>query len=154
MQYTVQAELLALALAGKKLANAAKEGLKMVGDDSASAKEQREALEKEYKGTLDWLKDVSLKDKIEKAVLSERLVNTPCALVASQYGWSGNMERIMRSQAYSKSGDPTSEYYLNQKKIFEINPRHPLVKELHQLVQVCTRSSCSSTELGYLSEID
>ena len=108
----------------------------MVGDDSASAKERREALEKEYKSTLDWLKDVSLKEKIEKAVISERLVNTPCALVASQYGWSGNMERIMRSQAYAKSGDPTSEYYMNQKKIFEINPRHPLVKELHQLVQV------------------
>jgi heat shock protein beta len=119
----------------KKFANAAKEGLKMVGDDSANAKERRDALDKEYKSTLDWLKDVPLKDKIEKAVISERLVNTPCALVASQYGWSGNMERIMRSQAYAKSGDATSEYYMNQKKIFELNPRHPLVKELHQLVQ-------------------
>lgn len=108
----------------------------MVGDDSASAKERREAVEKAYKTTLDWLKEVALKDKIEKAEISERLVNTPCALVASQYGWSGNMERIMRSQAYTKASDPTSEYYLNQKKIFEINPRHPIVKELNQLVEV------------------
>lgn len=44
-----------------------------------------------------------LKDKIEKAVMSQRLVKTPSALVASSYGWSANMERIMKSQAYAKA---------------------------------------------------
>lgn len=43
--------------------------------------------------------------QIEKAVLSQRLTNSPCALVASQYGWSGNMERIMKAQAYQTGKD-------------------------------------------------
>lgn len=44
-------------------------------------------------------------NQIEKAVLSQRLTNSPCALVASQYGWSGNMERIMKAQAYQTGKD-------------------------------------------------
>lgn len=43
--------------------------------------------------------------KIEKAVVSQRLTESPCALVASQYGWSGNMERIMKAQAYQTGKD-------------------------------------------------
>lgn len=67
---------------------------------------------------------------VEKAVVSQRLVTSPSAIVASNYGWSGNMERIMKSQAYAKAKDPTHDFYANQKKTFEINPRHPVVKEL------------------------
>ena len=92
---------------GKKFQNVAKEGLKL--EDSEAAKERLEALEEEYKPLVDWLKDDALKDKIEKAVLSERLTTSPCALVASQYGWSGNMEKIMTSQAYQKSKDPSQK---------------------------------------------
>ena len=58
---------------------------------------------------MEYLKEDALKDKIEKAVLSERLTTSPCALVASTYGWSGNMEKIMTSQAYQKSKDPTQK---------------------------------------------
>lgn len=47
--------------------------------------------------------------QIEKATISERLSTSPCALVASQYGWSGNMERIMRAQAYAKQQDPSQQ---------------------------------------------
>ena len=129
--------------AGKKFANAAKEGLKLAEDETSNAKEQREAQEKDMKVLLEWIKEVALPDKVEKAVLSNRLVDTPCALVASQWGWSGNMERIMRSQAYAKTGDPTQEYYLTQKKIFEVNPRHPLIKELKKRVEVSFSSYTS-----------
>ncbi|EFO23822.1 endoplasmin [Loa loa] len=118
---------------GKKFQNAAKEGLKI--DDGEKNKEMQEQLEKEYEPLTDWLKNVALKDKIEKALVSQRLVQSPCALVASSYGWSGNMERIMKSQAHSKSYDPTQEFYANQKKTFEINPRHPVIKELLRRVQ-------------------
>ena len=93
---------------GKKFQNVAKEGLKL--EDSEAAKERLEALEEEYKPLVDWLKDDALKDKIEKAVLSERLTTSPCALVASQYGWSGNMEKIMTAQAYQKAKDPSQKY--------------------------------------------
>uniref|UniRef100_A0A8R1TTU6 HATPase_c domain-containing protein n=1 Tax=Onchocerca volvulus TaxID=6282 RepID=A0A8R1TTU6_ONCVO len=118
---------------GKKFQNAAKEGLKI--DDGKKSKEMQEQLEKEFEPLTDWLKNVALKNKIEKAVVSQRLVQSPCALVASSYGWSGNMERIMKSQPHAKSHDPTQEFYANQKKTFEINPRHPVIKELLRRVQ-------------------
>ncbi|KAK6176557.1 hypothetical protein SNE40_014819 [Patella caerulea] len=118
---------------GKKFQNVAKEGLKL--DDSEKSKERKEATEKEYEPLITWLKDSALKDQIEKATISERLSSSPCALVASQYGWSGNMERIMQAQAYAKAKDPSQDFYANQKKTLEINPRHPLIKELKKRVE-------------------
>lgn len=117
---------------GKKFQNVAKEGIKL--DATEKAKERKEALEKEFEPLLKWMKDDALKDKIEKAVITERLTTSPCALVASQFGWSGNMERIMKAQAYQKTNDPNNQYYANQKKTLEVNPRHPLVKELKRRV--------------------
>ncbi|KAG7523084.1 endoplasmin [Solea senegalensis] len=113
---------------GKRFQNVAKEGIKF--DESEKAKEKREALEKEYEPLTTWLKDKPLKDKIEKAVLSQRLTQSPCALVASQYGWSGNMERIMTAQAYQTGKDISTNYYASQKKTLEINPKHPLIKQM------------------------
>jgi len=118
---------------GKKFQNVAKEGLKL--DQSEKAKEHKEQVEKDYEPLVTWLKDDALKDKIEKAVVSERLTESPCALVASSYGWSGNMERIMRAQAYQKAEDPSTKFYGNQKRTLEINPRHPLIKELKERVE-------------------
>lgn len=126
-EYTIQA---LPEFSGKKFQNVAKEGLKL--DGTQKAKERKEALEKEFQPLLKWLKEDALKDKIEKAEISERLTQSPCALVASTYGWSANMERIMRSQAYQKSEDPSQSYYASQKKTLEVNPRHPLVKELQK----------------------
>ncbi|KAH0616982.1 hypothetical protein JD844_028518 [Phrynosoma platyrhinos] len=77
----------------------------------------------------------SLDQYIEKAVLSQRLTQSPCALVASQYGWSGNMERIMKAQAYQTGKDISTNYYASQKKTFEINPRHPVIKDMLRRVQ-------------------
>uniref|UniRef100_A0AAR2KHA0 Endoplasmin n=1 Tax=Pygocentrus nattereri TaxID=42514 RepID=A0AAR2KHA0_PYGNA len=118
---------------GKRFQNVAKEGVKF--DESDKAKEKREALEKEYEPLTTWMKDNALKDQIEKAVLSQRLTKSPCALVASQYGWSGNMERIMKAQAYQTGKDISTNYYASQKKTLEINPRHPLIKEMLKRVK-------------------
>lgn len=112
----------------KKIQNLAKEGLEL--EEDANSKAKKEALTKEYEPLFDWLKTVALKDKIEKAVLSDRLSDSPCALVATQWGYSGNMERMMRSQAYKKSNDPQTSMLDNQKRILELNARHPLIKEL------------------------
>lgn len=93
---------------GKKFQNVAKEGLKI--DDSEKAKERKDALEKEYEPLTKWLQELdALKEKISKASVSDRLTTSPCALVASTYGWSGNMERIMKSQAYAKQQDPSQQ---------------------------------------------
>ncbi|KAL6460238.1 hypothetical protein MHYP_G00319970 [Metynnis hypsauchen] len=118
---------------GKRFQNVAKEGVKF--DESDKAKEKREALEKEYEPLTTWMKENALKDQIEKAVLSQRLTKSPCALVASQYGWSGNMERIMKAQAYQTGKDISTNYYASQKKTLEINPRHPLIKEMLKRVK-------------------
>ena len=118
---------------GKNFQNVAKEGVKL--DEGEKSKQAFEALEKVFEPLVNWLKETALKDKIEKAVISQRLIKSPSALVASSYGWSGNMERIMKSQAYAKAKDPTQEFYANQKKTFEINPRHPVVKSLLKRVE-------------------
>jgi len=118
---------------GKKFQNVAKEGLDI--NTSDKAKERLVEQEKEFKPLTDWLKENALKDLIEKSTVSSRLTNSPCALVASQYGWSGNMERIMKSQAYAKQGDASNQFYASQKKTLEINPRHPLIKELKARVE-------------------
>ena len=91
-----------------------------------------EKLGREFDTMLNWLKDKVLSAGVEKAILSTRLVESPCAIVATQYGYSGNMERIMKSQAYAKAGGADSGVG-GQKKILEMNPFHPLVKELNRL---------------------
>ena len=113
---------------GKKFQNVAKEGLEF-GDESKAEVAAREAQETEFEPLIKWTEE-NLKDYVEKMVISSRLDTSPCALVANQYGWSGNMERIMKAQAYAKADDSSNSFYENQKKILEVNPRHPLVKKL------------------------
>jgi heat shock protein beta len=119
---------------GKRLQNVAKDGLNI--DKSKQAEERQKELETTYAPLISWIKDGSLKNLIENVKVSMRLVKTPMALVANQFGYSGNMERITRAQAYQKSGgDSAQNYYYNQKKILEINPGHPLIKELLKRVE-------------------
>jgi len=118
---------------GKKFQNVAKDGLKI--SDNEKTKEKQEALEKEFEPLTKWFQEDVLKDKIGKATISQRLHGSPCALVASQFGWTGNMERLARSNAHSKSQDSMRDFYLSQKKTLEINPRHPLIRELSRRIQ-------------------
>ncbi|XP_066248112.1 endoplasmin [Euwallacea similis] len=113
---------------GKKFQNVAKEGFSLT--ESEGGKERLEQLQKSYEPLTKWLADDVLKEYISKATISERLSDSPCALVASMFGWTGNMERLAVSNAHQKADDPQRSYYLNQKKTLEVNPRHPLIKEL------------------------
>lgn len=85
---------------------------------------QLEAANQELKDLLVFLKE-SLSDRVEKVVLTDRLLDSPCALVTSKFGWSANMERIMRSQAM---GDSRAMEYMKGRKILEINPQHEVVR--------------------------
>ncbi|KAK8395594.1 hypothetical protein O3P69_005598 [Scylla paramamosain] len=118
---------------GKKFQNVAKEGLTI--DEGEGAKERLEELKKVFEPLTKWLSEDALKDEIMKAEVGERLSGSPCALISSKFGWTGNMERIVTSQTHAKANDVQRNYYLSQKKTLEINPRHPLIKELLRRVE-------------------
>jgi len=119
---------------GKKFQNVAKEGFSIDGDTDA-AKARKEVVKEKFDPLLKWLGEDSLKDHILRAEVSERLSDSPCALITSKFGWTGNMQKIIQSQTHSKTQDMQRDYYLNQKKTLEINPRHPLIKELLRRVE-------------------
>merc|ERR1711912_160355 len=110
---------------GKKLQSITKENLKF-GDEEDSDKKRDELYTENFKGLTEWMKGI-YGDKVEKIAVSNRVVDTPCLLVTSQYGYSANMERIMQSQAFA---DNKRTSYLVSKKTMEINPRHPIIIEL------------------------
>jgi len=119
---------------GKKFQNVAKEGFSIDGDTKA-AKERKEALKEQFEPLTKWMGEEALKDHILRAEVSERLDQSPCALITSRFGWTANMQRIIGSQTHSKTQDMQRDYYLNQKKTLEINVRHPLMKELLRRVE-------------------
>jgi len=106
---------------GKKLASLTKDG--ELFDDN---QDKQKVLEEEYKDLTSWLKGV-YGDKVEKVSVSTRLSTSPVVLVTSKYGWSANMERIMKAQTFTDAGQ---HQYMFGKKTMEINPRHPIIKEL------------------------
>jgi heat shock protein beta len=118
---------------GKKFQNVAKEGLSI--NEGKKSQEKFEETKKIFEPLTKWLTENALKDQVSKAIISERLTNSPCALVASLYGWTGNMERMAMSNPHQKADDVSKSYYLNQKKTLEVNPRHPLIKELLRRVK-------------------
>jgi len=119
---------------GKKFQNVAKEGFSLDGDTDA-AKARKTELAERYEPLIKWMGEEALKEHILRAEISERLTSSPCALITSKFGWTANMQRIIQSQTHSKSQDMQRDYYLNQKKTLEINPRHPLIKELLRRVE-------------------
>merc|ERR1712124_129890 len=111
---------------GKKLLSATKEGLQM-GEDEDEKKAFEEAKAK-TESLCKLMKEV-LDDKVEKVVVSNRLADSPCCLVTGEYGWSANMERIMKAQALR---DSTQSSYMTSKKTMEINPLNPIIESLRE----------------------
>merc|ERR1711908_210071 len=109
---------------GKKLVSVTKEGLKF--EESEEEKKAWEELTADFEPLSKLMKEI-LGDKVEKVLMSERVVDSPCVLVTGEYGWTANMERIMRAQALR---DNSMSSYMASKKTMEINPRHSIMKEL------------------------
>jgi len=111
---------------GKNLVSVTKEGLELPQDEEE--KKKQEADKEKFEGLCKVMKDI-LDKKVEKVVVSNRLVSSPCCIVTSQYGWTANMERIMKAQALR---DTSTMGYMAAKKHLEINPDHSIVENLRQ----------------------
>ncbi|KAH8366787.1 heat shock protein 83 [Drosophila serrata] len=111
---------------GKQLVSVTKEGLELPEDEDE--KKKREEDKAKFESLCKLMKSI-LDNKVEKVVVSNRLVDSPCCIVTSQFGWSANMERIMKAQALR---DTATMGYMAGKKQLEINPDHPIVETLRQ----------------------
>merc|ERR1712167_250650 len=111
---------------GKNLVSVTKEGLELPEDEEEKKKHEEDKTR--YETLCKVMKDI-LDKKVEKVVVSSRLVNSPCCIVTSQYGWTANMERIMKAQALR---DTSTMGYMAAKKHLEINPDHSIVETLRQ----------------------
>merc|ERR1711971_190877 len=109
---------------GKKLLNVTKEGLTI--EKSDEEKKEWEEKKAACENLCKLVKEV-LGDKAEKVVVSDRLTTSPCCLVTGEYGWSANMERIMKAQALR---DTSMSGYMASKKTMELNPMHPIIEAL------------------------
>jgi len=109
---------------GKNLVSVTKEGLELPEDEEEKKKKEEDV--KKFESLCKVMKDI-LDKKVEKVVVSSRLVSSPCCIVTSQYGWTANMERIMKAQALR---DTSTMGYMAAKKHLEINPDHSIIENL------------------------
>jgi len=114
---------------GKKLVSITREGLELPGSEDEKKKHESDKVE--YENLCKAIKDI-LGAKIQKCEVSTRLESSPCCIVTSEYGWSANMERIMRAQALR---DSSTMGYMASKKSLEVNPDHPIIKALNERVK-------------------
>merc|ERR1712117_297714 len=114
---------------GKNLVCVTKEGLELPEDEEEKKKfEEQKA---KFEPLCKVMKEI-LDTRVEKVTVSNRLVKSPCCIVTSQYGWSANMERIMKAQALK---DSSTMGYMAAKKNLEINADHPIINSLATRVE-------------------
>jgi heat shock protein beta len=126
---------------GMKLADISREDLSL-----GESEEDKKALEEksnQLKPLTDYMKKV-LGDRVEKVTVSSGLTDSPAILVASKFGWSANMERIMRAQAL---GDARAAEYMKGRRSMEINPDHPIIRALAEKVAMDSREAKDQVEL-------
>jgi len=135
---------------GKRLINASREGLKL--DDSDKDKKREEKYKEMFKPLLDFTKDV-LGKKVEKVSISKHLVQSPVVVLSADYGWTAQMEKVMKSQAFA---DQSKFEFMKSKRMFEINPRHPMIVELNSRLSEKPEGGAELTDMVislYLSAV-
>merc|ERR1719271_1518573 len=125
-EYTVQHHT---EFEGKRLINASREGLKL--EEGDKEKKREEKYKEMFKPLLDFAKD-TLGKKVEKVSISKHLVQSPVVVLSADYGWTAQMEKVMKSQAFA---DQSKFEFMKSKRMFEVNPRHPMVIELNSHIK-------------------
>merc|ERR1719515_156397 len=114
---------------GKRLINASREGLKL--EEGDKEKKREEQYKEMFKPLLDFTKEY-LGKKVEKVSISKHLVQSPVVVLSADYGWTAQMEKVMKSQAFA---DQSKFEFMKSKRMFEINPRHPMIIELNSRIK-------------------
>merc|ERR1712178_150199 len=114
---------------GKRLINASREGLKL--EEGDVEKKREEQYKEMFKPILEFMKE-TLGKKVEKVAISKHLVQSPVVVLSADYGWTAQMEKVMKSQAFA---DQSKFEFMKSKRMFEINPRHPMIVELNSRVK-------------------
>merc|ERR1712178_446246 len=114
---------------GKRLINASREGLKL--EEGDKEKKREDQYKEMFKPLIDFAKDV-LGKKVEKVSVSKHLVQSPVVVLSADYGWTAQMEKVMKSQAFA---DKSKFEFMKSKRMFEINPRHPMIIELNSRIK-------------------
>merc|ERR1719199_806540 len=114
---------------GKRLINASREGLKL--EEGDKEKKREDQYKEMFKPLLDYIKE-TLGKKVEKVQISKHLVNSPVVVLSADYGWTAQMEKVMKSQAFA---DQSKFEFMKSKRMFEINPRHPMIIELNSRIK-------------------
>jgi len=114
---------------GKRLINASREGLKL--EEGEVEKKRDDQYKEMFKPLIDYIKD-TLGKKVEKVSISKHLVQSPVVVLSADYGWTAQMEKVMKSQAFA---DQSKFEFMKSKRMFEINPRHPMIVELNSRVK-------------------
>jgi len=131
---------------GHKLQSLTKEGVKFSDEDEDMAKKRAKVYKETFKPLTTFFKD-TLGSKISKVVVSERAVNEPAIIVASQYGQSANMERIMRAQTFA---DTSKVNQMMSSRTLELNPRHPIISKLNAAISEGGEEEESNKDLAWL----
>jgi len=114
-----------------QLINASKEGFKLEDEDEETTKEKLSVFKDEYQELLD-LMTQQLRGRVARAVLSDNLVRAPSAILSGSSGYTANMERLLKAQAFNDNKQYAS---MKAQRIYEINPKHPLIMELNRIVR-------------------
>merc|ERR1719152_583051 len=134
---------------GKRLINASREGLKL--EEGDVEKKREEKYKEMFKPLLDFAKD-TLGKKVEKVSISKHLVQSPVVVLSADYGWTAQMEKVMKSQAFA---DQSKFEFMKSKRMFEINPRHPMIVELNTRLKdgAADEATADSVMSLYLSAV-
>ncbi|GAB4859342.1 hypothetical protein Ancab_010805 [Ancistrocladus abbreviatus] len=89
--------------------------------------EKEKEMKQEFGPTCDRIKK-QLWEKVASVQISNRLSTSPCVLASGKFGWSANMERLMKAQHV---GDTSSLEFMRSRRVLEINPEHPIIRSLH-----------------------
>lgn len=109
---------------GRKFESVQKGGLTF--SETAEEKKRFKQTVKLFEPLTKWFKGI-LGPRVTKVEVSRQLADVPCAVVASQWGYSAHMERVMRTQTFA---DPMHMKMMKGQKVFEINPHHKLIQQL------------------------